>query len=92
MKADIPRDQVAWFPTIDYEACIGDRACLDFCTNSVFEWNAADDRVAVVRPLNCVIGCTSCAKICPPEAITFPDPEELKQTLRRLRAARTPPR
>ncbi len=71
---------------IDYGICTADRACLDFCHNDVFAWNEAEARVEVVDPNNCVLGCTSCAQICPVEAISFPDKEELRRTLRRLRA------
>ena len=86
MKLDIPRDRVAWFPTIDYDLCTADRACLDFCQSDVFRWNEAEGRVDVVNPNNCVLGCTTCAQICTVDAISFPDKEELRQTLRRLRA------
>ena len=86
MTIDIPRDRVSWFPTIDYDACVADRACLDFCHSDVFRWDEAEARVEVVNPHNCVLGCTSCAQICPVEAISFPDKEELRRTLRRIRA------
>jgi NAD-dependent dihydropyrimidine dehydrogenase PreA subunit len=86
MKAGIPRDRIQWFPTINYDACLADSACLDFCKSGVFEWDQAGARVVVAQPLNCVVGCTSCAQICPAEAITFQDKDELKRTLRELRA------
>jgi NAD-dependent dihydropyrimidine dehydrogenase PreA subunit len=86
MNVEIPREQVAWSPTIDYGLCTADRACLDFCHNVVFRWNEVETRVEVVNPEKCVLGCTSCAQICPVEAISFPDKEELRKTLRRLRA------
>jgi NAD-dependent dihydropyrimidine dehydrogenase PreA subunit len=82
----IQRDRIDWAPGIDYKTCLRDRACLDFCENDVFAWNEEAMRVEVVNPRNCVIGCTSCAQICPVDAIAFPDKEELKRTLRRLRA------
>lgn len=86
MKLDIPRERVSWFPKIDYDLCTGDRACLDFCKSDVFRWNEAEGRVEVVSANNCVLGCTTCAQICTVEAISFPDKEELRRTLRRLRA------
>lgn len=86
MSVTIPRDRVDWAPVIDYEACLHDRACLDFCKSDVFAWNEEAMRVEVVNPRNCVIGCTSCAQICPAEAISFPDKDELTRTLRRLKA------
>jgi NAD-dependent dihydropyrimidine dehydrogenase PreA subunit len=86
MSFSVPREKIDWAPRIDYEACLHDRACLDFCKNDVFVWNEEAMRVEVVNPRHCVIGCTSCGQICPAEAISFPDTEELKRTLRRLKA------
>lgn len=38
------------------------------------------------NPFNCVVGCASCAQICPVEAISFPSKDELRATLRHLRS------
>jgi NAD-dependent dihydropyrimidine dehydrogenase PreA subunit len=86
MKLGIARRKIDWAPSIDYEVCLNDRVCLDFCKNEVFAWNGQETRVEVVNPLNCVPGCTSCAQLCPAGAIRFPDREELKRTIRQLRA------
>ena len=32
----VPREKIPWFPTINYDACIHDRECIDFCKNDVF--------------------------------------------------------
>lgn len=91
MNPNLPRERITWHPSINYDACLGDRACLDFCQNDVFVWDEENNRPTVENPLNCVVGCDSCAQVCPVEAITFPDKEELRATLRRLRAEmRTP--
>jgi len=82
----IPRDKVNWQPTINYDACIGDRLCYDFCKNDVFIWDEDKQQPIVQNPLNCVIGCDSCAQQCPVEAIIFPSKDELRAELRRLRA------
>ncbi len=86
MKSNIPRDKVNWYPTINYDACIGDRLCFDFCKNDVFLWNEDKQQPIVQNPLNCVIGCDSCAQQCPVEAITFPSKDDLRKQLRELRA------
>lgn len=85
MAINVPREKLTWFPTINYEACLGDRTCYDFCHNDVFVWDPVNERPTVQNPLNCVLGCESCAPLCPTEAITFPDKDELRATLRRLR-------
>jgi NAD-dependent dihydropyrimidine dehydrogenase PreA subunit len=70
---------------IDPDLCISDQECLNFCRNDVFALDEATGKVIVGNPFNCVVGCDSCAQICPVQAITFPDKEQLRETLRRLR-------
>ncbi len=86
MNPNIPREKINWHPTINYDACTGDRACIDFCKNDVFVWDEENQHPIVQNPLNCVIGCDSCAQICPVEAITFPLKDELRASLKQLRA------
>lgn len=80
----VPREKIPWYPAVNYDQCIHDRACIDFCRNGVFAWNEALGLPEVVRPNNCVVGCDACARICPSGAITFPPQAEFKATLRRL--------
>ncbi|MGB8770489.1 MAG: 4Fe-4S dicluster domain-containing protein [Candidatus Korobacteraceae bacterium] len=85
MSLSIAREQISWFPTIDNAACLGDRICYDFCKNAVFSWDEENQRPVVSNPSNCVVGCESCTQLCPSEAISFPNKEHLRATLRRLR-------
>lgn len=77
----IPREQVPWFPTIYEDLCDGCRKCIEFCPYDVFEWDEERDMPLVVNPLNCVVGCSSCADTCPLDAIGFP-PHSMLETLR----------
>jgi NAD-dependent dihydropyrimidine dehydrogenase PreA subunit len=86
MKPEVPRDQIDWSPRINYDACLGDHMCFDFCHNDVFTWDEENNRPIVANPNNCVLGCDSCAQICTVEAISFPSKDELRATLKRLRA------
>ena len=79
----IPREAIPWFPTIDPEKCINDGVCLEFCANDVFA--QGDISTIVANPLNCVVGCSSCMRVCPADALSFPDREVFVGTLRRLR-------
>ena len=85
MKANIPRERVNWQPAIDADACIGDRICYEFCKNGVFAWDEENQHPIVQSPLNCVIGCDSCAQQCPVQAIIFPGKDDLRKQLRELR-------
>lgn len=86
MNPNLPRERITWYPTINYDACTGDRVCVDFCGNDVFVWDDDNRHPIVQNPLNCVVGCDSCAQQCPVEAIAFPDKDELRASLRRLHA------
>ncbi|HVC95475.1 MAG TPA: ferredoxin family protein [Pirellulales bacterium] len=66
----IPRDQIPWFPTVDPETCIGCQLCYITCGRNVFEMH--DAHALAVDPMNCAVGCTTCANICPTNAIAFP--------------------
>jgi NAD-dependent dihydropyrimidine dehydrogenase PreA subunit len=64
-KLKVPREKIPWYPTINYDACIHDRECIEFCKNDVFDWDEVLGVPIVARPNNCVVGCDACAKICP---------------------------
>jgi NAD-dependent dihydropyrimidine dehydrogenase PreA subunit len=79
----LPREEIEWYPKIDYNLCTGCGACIEFCPNNVFKKNG--EKVVVAKPYDCTVGCKACAQRCPVGAINFPTREELKQMLRILR-------
>ncbi|MEM3673815.1 MAG: ferredoxin family protein [Candidatus Bathyarchaeia archaeon] len=83
MDEGLPRNEIKWFPTVNYELCIGCGICVEFCPKHVYEKQS--DKAVVARPYDCVVGCESCSKRCPVGAISFPSRHELKQMLRELR-------
>ena len=71
----VPRRDVPWQPTVDEDACIGCELCFVTCGREVYEMTSADGRrlkSTVERPFNCMVGCSTCAVVCPTEAISFP--------------------
>lgn len=69
----INRAAYDWFPAIDYDKCTGCGLCLLSCGNSVFTWSMNNNLPTVQNPGGCVLGCTTCGKVCPEDAISFPD-------------------
>jgi len=69
----IPRKEIKWYPQVDYERCIGCGLCFLTCSGRiVYDWDFTKMRPVVARPLNCMVGCDTCAKMCPRDAILFP--------------------
>lgn len=87
MPDGIAREEIPWYPRVDYDTCVGCQECLNFCANGVYEWDGNDHHPIVRNPYNCVVGCSACAKLCPMEAISFPSREELVALMRELRRA-----
>ena len=84
----IPRREIPWFPQVDSQAYIGCELCHVTRGRNVFDIEITDEyrRKAVVkRPYNCMVGCSTCAMICPSNAISFP-PRDLITKAERERA------
>ena len=72
-----PREQIPWYPTVDEDLCDGCGRCLRICASRALA-ATKEGKVAVVTPFACVVGCSSCARLCPPGAILFPPREILE--------------
>ena len=66
-----PREQIPWFPSINEDLCDGCGKCLSLCATKALA-PTENDKVTVSDPFRCIVGCSSCANICKPGAITFP--------------------
>ncbi|MCW4039736.1 MAG: ferredoxin family protein, partial [Candidatus Bathyarchaeota archaeon] len=73
-----------WFPTINTDQCDTCQhqfRCVTFCPHNVYEVRA--HTVVVAHPLNCIYRCSSCANICPRDAIIFPSTTSTLKSLRK---------
>ena len=67
---------VFWYPIIDFKKCVGCMACVAKCKRGVFAEEQGKPRI--VKPFNCVVGCTGCEPVCPKNAIGHPPQASLK--------------
>ncbi len=76
----LPREEIPWYPRINYEKCVGCGLCFWICSKRVvYDWDFEKNKPVVARPYNCMVGCVTCANLCPGNAIVFPSLEELKK-------------
>src|SRR5436305_280955 len=61
-----------WYPVIDYSRCTNCLECLDFCLFGVYGVDKID-RITVENQDSCKKGCPACSRVCPEQAIMFPD-------------------
>ncbi|HEK85693.1 MAG: 4Fe-4S dicluster domain-containing protein [Candidatus Saccharicenans sp.] len=78
----VPREEIDWAPTIDPEKCVGCGMCVTSCGREVFDFDPDTNKAIVARPLQCMVGCTSCEVWCIYNAISFPDPQVVKDFIR----------
>lgn len=60
-----------WYPVIDYSRCTNCMECIDFCLFGVYGVDGSQ-RILVEQPDNCRKGCPACSRVCPENAIIFP--------------------
>jgi MinD superfamily P-loop ATPase len=71
-RTSLPEDTSRrWYPVIDYSRCTNCMECIDFCLFGVYGVDALD-RILVEQQDNCKKGCPACSRVCPENAIIFP--------------------
>ena len=60
-----------WYPVIDFSRCTNCMECIDFCLFGVYGVDKAET-ILVELPDNCRKGCPACSRVCPENAIVFP--------------------
>jgi NAD-dependent dihydropyrimidine dehydrogenase PreA subunit len=61
-----------WYPVIDYSRCTNCLECLDFCLFGVYGVDSLE-RILVENQDACKKGCPACSRVCPENAIMFPE-------------------
>lgn len=77
--ATVPRDALRfpeepdrrWYPVIDFSRCTNCMECIDFCLFGVYGVDKSET-ILVEQPDNCRKGCPACSRVCPENAIIFP--------------------
>ena len=60
-----------WYPVIDFSRCTNCMECVDFCLFGVYGVDDTES-ILVEQPDNCRKGCPACSRVCPANAIIFP--------------------
>ena len=60
-----------WYPVIDYSRCTNCMECIDFCLFGVYGVDSTE-QILVEAQDNCKKGCPACSRVCPENAIIFP--------------------
>jgi len=61
-----------WYPVIDYTRCTNCMECIDFCLFGVYGLDH-NETILVENQDNCRRGCPACSRVCPENAIIFPE-------------------
>lgn len=60
-----------WYPVIDFSRCTNCMECIDFCLFGVYGIDSLET-IIVEQADNCRKGCPACSRVCPQNAIIFP--------------------
>ena len=67
----IDRNSIDWHPVIDESKCIGCGMCATTCGRGVYKFDYNKRKSVVTQPNHCLVGCQTCANLCPVGAISF---------------------
>ena len=75
----VERDKINWNPEVDKNKCIGCGLCVTTCGRGVYKFDYVSKKTKVTNPNNCLVGCQTCANLCPAKAISFADKDKTRE-------------
>ncbi len=84
----VSHQAIKWYPTIAADRCTGCGLCVTSCFRGVLAFDYEADQAAVVTPRMCVVGCTTCACLCPEEVISLPARDYIQRIIKRHKVER----
>ena len=75
----ISRDKINWGPVIDSKKCIGCGLCVTTCGRGVYKFDYKKNKTVVANLNNCLVGCQTCANLCPAKAISFAEKDKTRE-------------
>jgi len=75
----INRNKINWGPIIDNKKCIGCGLCVTTCGRGVYKFDYNSKKSKVANPDNCLVGCQTCANLCPAKAISFAEEDKTRE-------------
>lgn len=82
MWMGVARQEISWNPTIDAAKCVGCGMCVTSCGREVYDYDEDRKKAVVARPLQCMVGCSSCEAWCVFGAIGFPDRQYVRDVIK----------
>jgi NAD-dependent dihydropyrimidine dehydrogenase PreA subunit len=79
----ISRKEIEWYPNVDESKCIGCGICVTSCGRKVYDFDKEKNKSVVARPLQCMVGCTTCQVLCLQDAISFPDKDYVRNLIKK---------
>ena len=75
----INRNKINWGPIIDNKKCIGCGLCVTTCGRGVYKFDYNKNKTVVANLNNCLVGCQTCANLCPSKAISFAEKDKTRE-------------
>jgi len=80
----LPREAIDWHPKIDESRCIGCGLCVTTCGRGVYKFDYKNKKSKVSNPNNCLVGCQTCANLCPMKSISFAEEDKTRDKAQKI--------